>query len=339
MALVDSKETGVSVAVIGATGALGSDLISVISQSELPVRDLRLMAGTGSAGEFIEADERRFRVHAMPESSLDSALFEGVDLVFFAATNEVTKKHGYTLAEEGIGVIDIGGALAGDLPFSAAGMIENVEVFAEHRIACTPAAPTLMLLRLLEPLLSLDLVGIRANAMLSASSFGRKGMDELSLQVTSLFNGQEGPRTVFPGGLAFDLISTTASESGWTGAERRISVELATLLRIPPQQLVVGICVVPTFSGIALTGQLLFSGECDLERAKENLGSSPWLHLSDPPPGPKRIVGRDRVYVGRLREDPMGDGLHFWASGDNLRAGASTNAVALAHRYWEEGLV
>ena len=199
-----------------------------------------------------------------------------------------------------------------------------------------PSAQALVLARIASAVEGLDLVGLRTEVQLSAASFGKAGVEELSLQVSSMFNLTEAPRQVFPTGLAFDIIPAFTKE-GWSDSERRCSAELAELIRLPQSHFSVSLSVVPCFTGLAISGQLLFSAAVDPEQAAEHLSHSRWIECTELVPGPRRLVGRDKIFVGRLRQDPLDQGLHFWASADNLIAGTLSNLVGLLQLCWEEG--
>ena len=340
MAFVNDNEPGVAVAIIGATGAVGKDLAEVLVNSDFPLRELILVTSRRSANEVVQVDERKFRLFELPEEPVEDPLLEDVDLVFFATPAEVTKSVAPFFADAGVAVIDIGGTLAGNLPLSVAGIQENDDVFSEHRVACTPSAPALISARIFQPLQELGAMVMRSQILLSAGCVGKAGIDELSQQVSALYSYRDPPRTIFPSGLAFDMISTFGgNQEGWSTAEQRISLECANMLSAKPAQFALSLQVIPIFSGIVVAGHVAMAGEVDLIQVKDALAEASGLVVSDPPPGPRRLVGRKDIYIGRLRMDPVGDGFHFWAAADNIRAGAVDNAIQLAHYYWKEGLL
>jgi len=209
---------------------------------------------------------------------------------------------------------------------------EGIEAFRETRIACSPSAPSVALATLLDPLLGLGATGCRATVLLSAGLAGRDGIEELSAQVTALFNGRTPPRKVFTSGLAFDLVAQAGPllEDGSSSVERRVIIEVATLLRLDPSGLAVTTCLVPLFAGLALSAFVSFDDPPDAEEVRRALEQADTVHVGDPPPGPRRLAGRQDLYVGRIRSDPAGQGVHLWATADNLRFGASANALGIA---------
>jgi len=333
------EEQGMRVAVFGATGSVGLDLIESLATSPLPIQEIRPVASRALKKSTIDVDGNSIRVHAMPASLDTSPLIEGIDLAFFATPPSVTQAHAPVVAEEGIATIDIGGSLAGKVPMMVPGIsLDPLQWFQETRLLSTPSAPALMVASVLSPLLGLGMTSCQGVVMLSAGLAGRDGVAELSQQVIALLQSQTPPRKVFPSGLAFDLMPSVGTPGDdWTGVERRIAVEVAGLLPIPPQRVVISTVMVPLFAGLGLS--LFVDVSEDLEGVRNALSASSLLEVVDPIPGPRRLIGNPRIHVGRLRADPRGEGIHLWASADNLRACASVTAVQSAVAMWRDGLI
>ncbi len=332
---------GMVVAVVGASGSVGQDLVSLLGRGVLPVGELRLFGGPTRRVASLEVDGRPVPVTPLPADPAESPLFEDVDLAFFATPPEVTRAAAPALAERGVAVIDIGGALADRAPVLVPAVGPgDLDRFTETRMASSPSAPALVLATVLGPLLGLGVAACRGTVLVSAGLAGRAGVEELSSQVVALFNGQTPPRAVFPTGLAFDLVGQLgggAAESGWTETELRVAAEVAAATGLAGRRLAVGLAMVPLFGGLAAALHLDFEGPVELEAVRAALDAGERLRLGDPVPGPRRLVGKADVYVGRLREDPLGEGVHLWAAADNLRAGASANAVGIAALLLDEG--
>ncbi len=339
-----SAHRGLTVAVVGATGAVGQDLLSALSQSPLPITAWRLFASRAMRSGTTEVDGAQLKVHVLPDDPAESPLFDDVDLVLLAAPAEVNARIGPALAEAGMAVIDVGGALAAQAPIVVAAVDPSpLARFAEVRIVSSPSPAAVLVATVLAPLLPLGCERARGTILLSAGVAGRDGVEELSGQVVALFNQGEPPRKVFPSGLAFDLLAqvgeAASADDGWSAAERRLSAEVAAVLGLQPQALALSLCAVPLFTGLAASLNLDFPGGVDLPDVRATLGEVGNIRLGDPVPGPRRLAGKAAVYVGRLRADPMGDGLHLWAAADNLRFGASANAVALALALHRTGML
>ncbi|MEC7949150.1 MAG: hypothetical protein VX265_16390, partial [Myxococcota bacterium] len=196
-----------TVAVVGATGAVGQDLLATLARSSLPVGDWRLIATRGTRTPRLEVDGAELPVHALPADSADSALWEGVDLAFFCTPPDVTSAHVGVLRERDVPVVDLSGALSGAAPLAvpAAG-IDGLGEFADAGAIVSPSPSAVLLSSILRPLRALGATGAHGTLMLSAGLAGRDGVDELSRQVVAMFNQGEAPRKVFPTGLAFDVL-------------------------------------------------------------------------------------------------------------------------------------
>lgn len=330
---------GISVAVIGATGAVGRDLLAVIGQSGLPIAGLRLFASMGSIGETIDVDGRSHRVLGLAGVDTIHDVFEGIDLVFMATPAEVTMEYGQALADLDIAVIDIGAALAHRARLSVPAVsLASLADFPETRIACSPSAPAVLLSAVVAPLVARGAIGCRGSVMMSAGVAGKAGVQELSEQVIALFNHKDPPRTLFPSGLAFDVQAQLGEEDGgWTSVERRMALETAALVGWTPDRVGLTALMMPVFTGVAASLVIEFDHYPDVDAVREVLNEQPLIRMGSAFPGPRRVAGESHVFVGRLRADPVGECVHLWAVCDNLRCAASGNALAIAHALWSDG--
>ena len=341
--MADPKATppGVRVAVVGASGAAGGDIAAALGRAPLPVTGWRLFGSRGGPGGEITLRDRAVAIEALPDEPVARGAFAGCDLVILAATAGVARSLAPALVEEGIAVIDVGAQVAdlGALCLPLSG-IADWEAFAEKRIASVPAGPAAMIGAVTAPLAHLGLVEVRGTVMLSAGASGRAGPDELSRQVVAMFNQTEPPRRVFPQGLAFDVQPSVGEPgAGWSGTELGLAGTLRALVPHTPLSAVLTVVQVPIFAGMAATLQLRFSGAVDAATVAKALAAIPLVTLGERPPGPRRLVGTTSVHAGRLRDDPLGQGVHLWIAADNLRMGASANVVATAMTLWREGLL
>ena len=334
-----SHADGLTVAVVGATGAVGRDLLNVLERATLPIAAFRLFASPASNGEVIEVRARSHRVQALPSNDGIPAVFEGVDLVFMAAPANVSRGLMPVLQDEDIPVIDIGATHADKSPMMVPGIsIEPVSDFPDTRVMCSPSAPGVVIATVLSQLSIRGAIGVRGTVLISASSAGKAGPEELSGQVVSLFNGKTPPRSVFPQGLAFDVSSQVGDDvEGWTTVERRIAVEVADLLAWRPEQALMSVVLAPMFAGVAADLTIEFDHGVDLDAVVQLIQDTPGVRVGDPVPGPRRVAGDSSIYVGRVRLDPDNTRVHLWVAADNLRVGASANALAIATALWSEG--
>ena len=209
------------------------------------------------------------------------------------------------------------------------------ERFRESRILSTAGPAGVLLSSVLAPLAAVGLHSARGTVLQSAGVDGRAGVEELSSQVVALFNHSDPRRVEYPEGLAFDLhaqVGTRAPETGWTSSERRLALELGAALRRAPAGFALTVARVPMFSGIAAALHVRFQQPRTAEQLGTLLAQVPFLRLADPVPGPRHLDESALAYVGRLRDDPGGDGVHLWVAADNLRFGASANVLALVRQ-------
>lgn len=340
----DKAEEGLIVVLFGATGAVGRDLTRALQKAPFPVRALRLVGGRAPKDREIEVEGTSLPVLPMPANLSGHAVIAGADLAILATPPEVSRELGPTLAGLGIAVIDIGGALSDRAPVAVPSIgADGLDGFESRRIVCSPGAAVVALATLLAPLVELGLVAARGTVLLSAGIAGQAGVAELSGQVSALFNAGTPPRKVFPGGLAFDLVTpvgpSTPDGQGWSELERQMAVQTAALVGLDPNQLALTVVLVPVFAGLALSIHAELEGEQPISEVQAALEATAGVRVADPVPGPRRLAGRAGLYVGRLRTDPAGHGIHIWASADNLRFGASVNALAIATELWKRGRI
>jgi aspartate-semialdehyde dehydrogenase len=336
---METNGEGLSVAVVGATGAVGRDLLTAIGRSRLPVASLHLFASVATTGETIDVEGRTHRVWSLLGTDRVPEQFDSMDLVFLAVPPPVAREYGRAIAGHGVTVIDIGANLADEAPMCIPALDARVlDDIAVGRIVCSPSAPAVLLSATLAPLVQVGAESCTGTVLLSAGVAGRKGVEELSGQVIALFNQKDPPREVFPGGLAFDLHTQIGDVSdGWTGPERRVATETAALTGLPPERLSLSIAMAPLFGGVMASLRIDFDHRPDLETVRAALQAQPMVAFGDPLPGPRRVAGESQIFVGRLRADPHADAVHLWAICDNLRSGASANAIAIATALWSDG--
>lgn len=343
-----SESMGLSIAVIGATGAVGGDLVAALPKSGLPVRELRLFAGPGSVGRVVEHGEQLLPVRSLGPDPGASAELDGLDLAFLAVPPEVARALGPALAARGVMVVELGGALADRAPLvvPALGRDPLAEA-ARERLVSSPSAPAVLVATLLGALAPFEPEGCSGSIQLSAGAAGKAGIEELSGQVVAMFNQKDPPRRVFPAGLAFDLLPGPGAIrpaadplAGWSEGEIRLAAELGALTERPASRFALSLQTAPYFAGLVASLVIELANAAPLRELEAALDDAPGVHRLDPVPGPKRVVGRASLFAGRLRLDPEHpQRLHLLAVADNLRFGASANALALAAALWEEGRI
>lgn len=311
------------VAVIGATGALGGELLDQLRERRFPLQELRPIATDRSLGETIE-----WLGHELPVLTEVEAL-TGLDLVFVCTPPAAALDWVRRALHAGVACFDFSGALAlrAEVP-----LLGDVAAFDPVALAAplvaVPAAPALALARVLAPLGELaGLARLVATLCDSASGIGRSGVDALQAETIALFNQEEPPASGSPRGLAFDCLPSSGAldESGASEAETRVGRELARLLR---QELPRNVTVlrVPIFAGMGVQVSLETQRALDPEAALECLAKIPDVTVWPQPEGPstRDAIGEEAVSIGRVRRDPsLVQGLSFWLALDPARLAVS----------------
>lgn len=322
--------TDLRVAVAGATGALGGEILKVLDGARWrPAHAVALARATTSTTHVDYGEER------IPVDDLSDEALEGLDALFvavpFAAAGRITD----AAVRAGVTTVDCTGASAADPGVPLVVPWINPEALAEvpRGLVAVPDPSATLLASALGPLRRAGLDGpAEAVVLVPASREGKAGIDELSRQVVALFNTATPPRKVFKEGLAFDLLPSlgAVAEDGWTDRERDVAAQVARLVGAGVDCTLVG---VPVFSGLSahLTVHLARPAMADLAlRILADGGVQvPEAAGARYLPRPRRVEGRPFAHVGRVRLGSDGRRLHLWLAMDNLRTSA-TAAVAAA---------
>ncbi|MCO4744616.1 MAG: hypothetical protein KC912_07505 [Proteobacteria bacterium] len=321
------------IAVAGATGALGKEVLTVLASTSWAPETVTPLASERTTVSFIEYNDRQIAVDDLGFEAL-----EDMDVVFLAVPEHVALEAGERAAEGGAFVVDCSGAFSDDPMVPMVVPWVNPERLAEPApkgIFSMPLPEVTLMGPILSALGRAGILGeVDATIMVPASARGRGGVDELSKQVIALFSANSPPRKVFPDGLAFDLIPAIGmvGDNGWTDREALISRQVSQILgiEIPVRVTLVG---VPVFSGMSVNlsirtpratpPDLVERVLTDAGLVKPEMAGIRYL------PRPRRVDGQPFVNVGRIREFPTGGGLQIFAAFDNLR-GTATAAVAIA---------
>lgn len=318
-------------AVLGATGAAGSQFLAALGESDLAVGTLRLF---GSAARSPAVDTIDFRGKSVGVEPLARLSGLKPDVAVLLLPSTVAARIAPDLVSRGVLVVDAGDATAGvlDAPLALPGVQEALpDGVAEKGAVRCPSAPGWLLARVLAPLVPRGLVSCSGTVNVAACSRGRAGMEELSGQVVATLNHQDPPRRVFPDGLAFDTLPEDVPEDEWSGAERVAAEEAGVLAGIDPARVAVQIATQPLFSG--LSAGLHLRG-VDVAAVEDAFGAVPELHAATRTGRlrPRAVTGKAGVWYGRLRADPAGEGVHLWVVADNL--GGPAGQVPLRTLRW-----
>jgi aspartate-semialdehyde dehydrogenase len=319
------------VAVAGATGTLGGELLSVLDARRFPLGELVPLATQRSAGDAIEFRGEVYDV------CTDAAHLRGVDLAFLCAPPVGSLELARRALHECVPCIDLSGCLSAspDVPLLVADLEPAADALLQP-ILSSPAAPALAWATVLRPLdRAAGLMRVVATSVHSASSGGRLGIESLSSETIALFNQQDPPEpTVFGQPVAFDCVPSLGDvePGGGTSFESALARDLQRMLGGH-----VGIAAtavrVPTFSGDGAALTLEFERPLAPDDARSALAKAPGVELWEgtmPGPATRATTGRESVLVGRLRADPTRErGLMLWLAADSVRL-AAMNAVKLA---------
>ncbi len=337
---------GYRVAVVGATGAVGNEILNLLAESDLPVDEVVALASARSVGKEVSyGEDARLRVQDLARFD-----FTGIDLVLSSPGAAVSAVHTPRAAAAGAVVIDNTShfRMEPDVPLVVPEVNrEALAGFRSRNIVANPNCSTIQMVVALKPLH--DIARIKRVVVAtyqSASGAGQKGMDELFDQTKAIYMNDEREPAVFPKRLAFNLIPQIDRflADGSTREEWKMVVETKKIL--DPEIEVVATCVrVPVFVGHSEAINVEFAEPIELEEAREALQAAEGVLLVDDPARglyvtPVECVGEHATFVSRLRTDPtVPYGLSMWVVADNLRKGAALNAVQIAQAMIEDGLL
>jgi aspartate-semialdehyde dehydrogenase len=327
-----SRTNALNVAVVGATGAVGGVLLRVLAERKFPIRRLIPLAGERSAGTRVE-----FSGEALPVGVLEPRAFDGVDLVFFAATGELSRQWAPEAAARGALVVDKSGTwrMQPDVPLVVPEVNADCLRGTSRGIVASPNCTTVGVVMALEPLRrAAGLAGVVATTLQAASGAGQAGADELREQLTATGGAAPAPR-VFAAPLAHNVVPLceTLGDDGESSEERKLREETRKILGAPQLPIATLCTRVPVVVGHSAGLLIETERPLDVDGARRALAGFPGVELFDDAralPTPLGVAGRDVVQVGRVRREPGGRRLWLWQVSDNLRKGAATNAVQIA---------
>ncbi len=323
------------VAIVGATGAVGIELLRVMERRDFPVADLRLLASPRSAGRELEFRGRKIAVETLGRDS-----FRGVDLAFFSAGADTAKQFAPVARRDGAVVIDNSSAfrMEDDVPLIIPEI--NPEDVRTHRgLIANPNCTTAVALMGLFPLhRAFGLRRVFASSYQAVSGSGTRAIDELRRQVEASARGREVVAEVYPHPIAFNVLPQVDSflESGYTKEEMKMQNEGRKIMHLPNFFASVTCVRVPVYRAHSVALSAEFERTVSVDSAREVLSQAPGLDLVDEPlsnqyPMPLAVAGKDNCQVGRLRVDcAFRNGLALWVVGDQLLKGAALNAVQIA---------
>ncbi len=331
------KKSGYTVAVLGATGAVGQETLEILEERKFPLAGLRLFASKRSAGEVMTCQDKEWIIEELTESSS----FAGVDLAFISATDAISKEYGQRLGAAGIVVIDDSAVFRMDdqVPLVVPEVNAAALGLMPRGIVAIPNCTTTPLVMALKPLH--DAVGVKrvvVTTFQSVSGTGTAAMDELMEQTKDLLAFQDIKTEVYPYQIAFNLLPHIGSfnEGGDCSEEVKIAKETRKILNAPALRVTATTVRVPVLRCHSEAINVELERPLKANEARAVFAAMPGVIVYDDPvkklyPMPLDATGKDEVYIGRVREDEsIANGLNLWVVSDNLRKGAALNAIQIA---------
>jgi aspartate-semialdehyde dehydrogenase len=324
-----------TIAIVGATGLVGNEMLVVLEERKLPVGKLKLLASKDSAGEVY-----KFRDDEIAVEELTEASFDGVDIALFATSSELAASFVPKAVEAGALVIDNSSfyRMNADVPLvvpevnmSAIG--SNTTIIANPNCSTIQLAPVLHALHQLA-----GLEHVVVSTYQSVSGAGKDALDELWAQSLAIFNQQEMPQEVFQHQIAFNCIPhiDLLLDNGFTREEMKIVEESRKILGLPALRITATAVRVPVFYAHAESVFVETTREVSVETFVEALSKMPGVAVhpvGDEYPMQIDIAGTDEIHVGRIRKDiSVKNGVSFWVVADNVRKGAALNAIQIAEQ-------
>ena len=335
------------VAVVGATGAVGTEILGILEGRDLPIEEMRPVASQRSAGRRLT-----FRGSTVEVSAIAPEVFEGIDIALFDVPDNVSEEWAPVAAESGSVVIDNSAAwrMHPKVPLVVPEI--NPQDVDERPIGII-ASPNCTMLTLVIPLGVLNqrarLMRVISSSYQAASGAGKPGVDELWDQMERAVKERDlvtmglarevlEPGTTFPHPLAMNVMTQVGSvrDDGYTGEESKVAAETRKVLGMGDLPVTATCVRVPTVVGHGVSVHAEFEEPIGVSEARALLQGAPGIELLDDPakgvyPTPLEVAGRDPCFVGRIRQDPNDErALEWFAVADNLRKGAALNTVQIA---------
>lgn len=324
-----------TVAVLGATGAVGREMLKILEERNFPVGKLVPLASSRSAGKTLP-----FRGEAVTIQEAAPGAFQGVDLVLGAAENDVAKAMAPAILAAGAVFVDNSSAfrLDPEVPLVVP-EVNPADVKLHKGILANPNCSTIITVTAVNALNAIRPIrAMTASTYQAVSGAGAEGPLELAAQVGALGRGEQVQPKVFPYQIAFNLIPQIGSEQyfGYTSEEMKMQNEGRKIMHLPELKVSCTCVRVPVVRSHSISVSCHFDGPVSVEEARAAIAAAPGCRLVDDLgtkkyPMPLDTSDQDLVFVGRIRPDLTDpNGLALWCCGDQIRKGAATNAVQIA---------
>ena len=331
-----------NIAVLGATGAVGKEMIKVLQEYKIPVKKLLPLASARSAGSKIMFNGKEVEIQEACDSS-----FEGMDFVLGAVENDMSKKFAPAIVKSGAVYIDNSSAFRMDpsVPLIVP-EINGAEAFKNKGIIANPNCSTIITLMAVAPLAKLSPIETMVACTYQAvSGAGQAGFDELVGQLNDLHDGKPIVKKVFPHQIAMNVIPFIGSEKKnlYTTEEMKMQNEGRKILGLPDLKVTCTCVRVPVMRSHSIAATVRTKRKISVSEANQAIANFPGCRLIEDYEGrnyptPLDTSDQDLVWVGRVRDDLTDDrGLTLWCCGDQVRKGAASNAVQILKLLAEKG--
>jgi aspartate-semialdehyde dehydrogenase len=326
-----------TVAVAGATGAVGNEMISTLEQRKFPVKKLKLLASSRSVGKTITFRGKEVEVEELTENS-----FKGVDIGLFSPGGSVSLKFAPIAAASGCVVVDNTSAfrMEKDIPLVVPEVNEHaIKDYKNKGIIANPNCSTIQMVVVLKPLHDAARIKrVVVSTYQAVSGTGKKAIHELEQQILAIYGNKKVEAKVYPYQIAFNCLPQIDSfiENGYTKEEMKMVNETKKILEDDSVAVTATTVRVPVFYGHSESVNVEFEKAITPDEARKILKKAPGVKVVDDPS--KRLyplaidaAGKDDTFVGRIRTDEsIAHGLNMWIVADNIRKGAALNAVQIA---------
>jgi len=331
-----------NVAVVGATGMVGQEMLRVLAQRSFPSERIIALASERSKGMTVPYNGSSIQVDELTEGA-----FKGIDLALFAASGDIALMYGPVAAESGALVIDTSSAwrMKENVPLVVP-EVNGDDIRENEGIIANPNCCAIPLTVILNPLKkAAGLERVLVSTYQSASGAGRLLVDELEEQTKAIAEGKEPPVAAYPYQLAYNVVpgGWRMEADGYNEEEVKIVNETRKILHMPELRVVATCVRVPVPVGHGESVFVETTEKISADDARTLFANAPGVVVQDDPhaklyPTPHGVAGTDEVYVGRIRDDATTrHGLALWIVSDNLRKGAALNAVQIAEQAIEIG--
>ena len=319
------------VAIVGASGAVGVEMLRVMERRNFPAASLRLLASPRSAGKTLV-----FRGEELPIEPLTLNSFEGIDIALFSAGGAISRDYAHHAVSSGAVVVDNSSAfrMSPDVPLVVP-EINGADVAAHRGIIANPNCTTAITLTALHPLhRAFGVKRLFASSYQAVSGAGARAIQELRNQTEAVAKNQPIVKEIFPHQIAFNVIPQVDAflDSGYTKEEMKMENEGRRIMHLPGFKASVTCVRVPVYRAHSVALSAEFERPISLEEARAALKSAPGLQfVEEGYPMPLDCAGKDDCFAGRLRRDcAMDNGIALWVCGDQLLKGAALNAIQIA---------